>query len=145
MSKFTDFLKKAGSVLGAVGGELPVIGGVVSLLIPQSKRGQVAKVVATIENDISVLAGVVIQVEAIAGGFINQDGTPMSGAQKFAAARPLVRTALLSTAFMANHKVGSSDEQKALFEKAVDEATQMIVDLTKSLDADGVQTQSATA
>jgi hypothetical protein len=146
MSGFTDFLKKAGSVLATVGAkEIPVIGGIVSLLIPQAKRGQVAKIEATIQNDLSVFAGILVQVEAVGSGVKNQDGTPMTGAQKFAAARPLVRTALLGTALVSNHKLDDSDAARALFEKAVDEYTQATVDLLKSFHLDGVQTQSATA
>lgn len=123
------FLSKLTSLLAVVSKEIPVVGGIISVLIPQAGQGKLAKVQATVQNDLSVFAGIIADVDAI-GAFSN-----LKGAEKLKAATPLVARAILSTALLANHKV----ENEALFAAGAQKIADGTADVLNSLHSDGVQ------
>lgn len=133
----SSFLKKAGAALASSIPLVVTIEGVVSAFIPQAQRDKVARIEATVNNDLSVFAGLAVQVDAIGAA------RGLDGAAKFLTLRPLIRSAMLSSTLVSAHRIGNNAEQQALFEKAVDEQTQAIVDLTNSLSDDGVKIDKA--
>lgn len=128
-----SLLKKIGSLLASANPVIAIVAGLISPLIAQAKQGQAAKVTATIQNDISVLGGIIANVDAVG------QSLGLTGAQKFQAALPQIGKAIAGTALLANHKIAN----QALYDKAVAEYTQATVDLLNALHDDGVDTQSA--
>jgi hypothetical protein len=86
------------------------------------------KTSTTIGNDLVTLQQIVTTVEAIFAA--THDPNLKTGPEKFAAARPLVKTLIQHSEALA----GKNIKDTALFDKAVDEYLQATVDLLNSVD-----------
>lgn len=125
MGKVATFLSKLGKGLAE---GLAIAAGVGPLIAPflGSKAGAD---VTTGVNDLTAIGQVVTTAEALIQG----TGT---GAQKLAAASPLVAQIISTSELVAGKKI----QNEALFTKACQEITGGVADLLNSLSADAVQT-----
>lgn len=118
------FLKKLGTVIAQGAAIFLGLGQPLANLLGPKAGGAVS----VITSDLGILSNLITQVEAVG----NTAG--MTGAQKFAAAEPLVRAALMGMAPLIGKKIGNP----ALFDTAVAEYTQATVDLWNSIHEDSV-------
>lgn len=117
------FLKKLGVLLVNLAG---IAAGVGPLLTPFLGSGKVAAGVGTVVNDLTAIGSTVVQIETAFAGL--PPGT--TGAQKLAAAVPLVGNIIKTSELVAGKKI----KNEALFTQAITEYTQATVDLLNSID-----------
>jgi hypothetical protein len=120
------FLKKAGEAIVNVASVVELGYPIFGRLMPKGAQEYVTPAV----NDLEQIAGVVTSVEAISAGL----PTKLTGAQKFAAALPLVTKAIAGASVLAGKKIAN----QTLFQQAAQEYAQATVDLLNSLDPDSV-------
>ncbi len=124
------FLKKLGQVLLQVVG---VATGMGPLIAPFLGSGSKAATVAgTVVNDLTSIGSVVVQIETAFQAL----GPSVTGAQKLAAAIPLVANIIKTSEMVAGKKIAN----ETLFTQAVTEYTQATVDLLNSLHESNVKT-----
>ena len=117
------FLKKLGTILVQVAGAASGIGPILGPFFG-SKGGAVETGV----NDLTKVASVIVSVETIFGTL--PPGT--TGAQKLAAALPLVAQIIKTSELVSGKKIANDE----LFTKAIQEYTQATVDLLNAIHPD---------
>lgn len=122
------FLKKLGVVLANLAG---IAAGVGPIILPFLGSGKAAQVATTVTNDLTVIGSTVVQIET---AFSAIPGA--TGAQKLAAAIPLVGNIIKTSELVAGKKI----KNEALFTQAIQEYTQATVDLLNSIDEGEVKT-----
>lgn len=126
------FLSKLGSVLARglaiVTGIWPVASGFFGSSTKAQQTG------TTIINDLNSIGQVVVQAEAL----IQQPG---SGAQKLAAATPLVANIVKTSELVSGHQI----KDEALFTEGCTDVTSGVAKILNSLSADGVKTAGGPA
>lgn len=120
------FLKKLGAILAKAAAIAIGIGPIVTPFLGSGKAGAIA---TTATNDLVQIGQIVATVEAVVQ-------TPGSGAQKLAAAVPLVKGIIQSSELVIGKKIAN----ELLFEQACTEMTQAVVDLLNSIDQNEVKT-----
>lgn len=120
------FLKKLGQILAEAVALAAGLGPIIKPFLGSGKAGQIA---TTAINDLTQIGQIVTTVEAVVQ-------TPGSGAQKLAAAVPLVKSIIQSSELVVGKKIAN----EALFEQACTEYTQATVDLLNSIHPDEVKT-----
>lgn len=120
------FLKKLGKFLAEA---VAIATGIGPLIQPFLGQGRASEIPGTVVNDLTQIAQIVTQVEAVYQ-------TPGSGANKLAAATPLVLQILRSSQAFAGKKV--ADE--ALAEKGAGEVVQGLVDFMNAIHPDEAKT-----
>ncbi len=123
LKKLGSFLAKAGIVAGDVAGILAGVGPIITPLLG-AKAGPI---IGTIINDLTAVGKVVVMAEALLQ-------TPGSGAQKLAAATPLVANIIKTSELVSGHKI--ADE--ALFTAGCAKITSGTADILNSLSPDKV-------
>lgn len=118
------FLKKLGQILISLAG---VAAGIGPIIIPFLGSGKAAQVAGTAVNDLTAVASTVVQIET---AFAAIPGT--TGAQKLAAAIPLVGNIIKTSELVAGKKI----KNEALFTQAIQEYTQATVDLLNAIHPD---------
>lgn len=126
-NKVISFLKKLGQMIVSTAG---IAAGVGPIILPFLGSSESAKVAGVAVNDLTAVASTIVQVEAV---FATIPGS--TGAQKLAAAIPLVGNIIRTSELVAGKKV--ADE--ALFTKAIEEYAQATVDLLNSLHEDAAK------
>jgi hypothetical protein len=123
------FLKKLGQILAQ---GIAMFAGIYPLVAPLfgSNASKVSSVGATVVNDLTNIAQVVVTAEAMYQ-------TPGSGALKVGAAGPLVYNILKTSEAFAGHKV--ADEAKALAASIA--MASAVADFMNALKPDNLQTQ----
>jgi hypothetical protein len=118
------FLKKLGMFLARA---TAIIAGISPIVIPflGSKAGAIA---STAVNDFTAIGQQVLQVEAVLQ-------TPGSGAQKLAAAVPLVQGIIQTSELVAWHKIAN----EALFTEGCQDITNGTAKILNALSPDGVK------
>lgn len=125
------FLKKLGNILAKAAMFAAELGGVSSIVAPilqpflGSKAGAV---VSTVVNDFTAIGQKVLLVEAVIQ-------TPGSGAQKLAAAVPLVQGIIQTSELVAGHKIAN----EALFTEGCQDITSGTAKILNALSPDGVK------
>lgn len=115
-----NFLKKLGQILANAAG---IAVGVGPIIQPFLGSGKAAQVEGNVVNDLTQVAQIVTMAEAVIT-------TPGSGAQKMAAATPLVLQVLKSSQAFTGKKI----KDEALAEKGASEVVQGIVDFMSSIE-----------
>lgn len=124
-----SFLKTLGKIL-ATGTQIATgIGPIATAVAPQSAEG-----VSQGINEVTAIAGIITQVEAIG------QTTGLDGQHKLIAATPLVANVLLKSPLLANHKIGD----QTLYEAAAQKITGGFADLLNSLKDDSIKTENKT-
>ena len=119
------FLKKLGQIL-AIGIELVTgIGPILSAQAPSSSG-----TVATVTNDLNLIAGIIAQAEAMGASL----GLP--GPDKLKAAAPMVAQIILSSSLLAGKKI----QDTAKFQAGVNSIAGGMADVLSSLDAASIVT-----
>jgi hypothetical protein len=130
------FLKKLGQILATVfSGFLsaaPIVGPLLTGFLGSNAKA--ASTVTTIINDLTSIGQVVVQTEAILQG----DG---NGAQKLAAATPLVANIVQTSELVSGHKIVN----EALFIAGCQKITSGVADVLNSLDSSKLPNPPATA
>jgi hypothetical protein len=121
------FLKKLGQVLLKV---VAIAAGIGPIITPFLGSGTAAKVATTTVNDLTAVGQVVVQIETAFAAL--PPGT--TGAQKLAAAVPLVANIIKTSEMVVGKKIAN----EALFTQACTEYTQATVDLLNSIHPDAV-------
>lgn len=125
-----SFLKKAGEIIVSAGAAVGSSNPLVSLLlglVPKKYQG----IEQTAVTDLTQLGQVVLTVESIGAALATPTGgLPLTGAQKLAAAAPLVGRVILQSDLM----TGKHIKDQALFTQAVSEFAQATVDLLNAID-----------
>ena len=125
------FLKKLGSILAqgiaVATGAWPLVSG---LFGSNTKAQQVG---TTVINDLSSIGAVVVQAEALIQGA----GT---GAQKLAAAAPLVANIVKTSELVAGHQIAN----ETLFIQGCTDLTNAVAEILNSLSSNGVQAAGKT-
>lgn len=122
------FLKKLGEIILKFTEIATGIGPLLSTAYPQS-----ATAVTTVTSDLSQIAQIIAQVEAM-GQALN-----IAGPQKLTAAAPLVAQIVLSSSLLVNQKI----DDPVMFQKACTEIAGGVADLLNSLKAN-IDTTSKT-
>jgi hypothetical protein len=122
------WLKKAGQIILKVTEILVGFGPLASALIPGDKDDKVISVVTT---ELTQIAGIVTQVEAMAGAL----SQPLPGDQKLLMATPMVAQILLQSSVMVHHQI----HDPVLFQKGCASIASGMADVLNSL-RDDVQT-----
>jgi hypothetical protein len=123
------FLKKLGQVLLKV---VAIGAGIGPVILPFLGSGKAQQVGTTAVNDLTQIGQVVVQIETAFAAL--PPGT--TGAQKLAAALPLVANIIKTSELVINKQVAN----EALFTQACTEYTQATVDLLNSLHENNVKT-----
>lgn len=123
-----SFLKRLGTVLANLAG---IAAGVGPIITPFLGSGKAAQVATATVNDLTAVGSTVVQIET---AFTAIPGA--TGAQKLAAAIPLVGNIIKTSELVAGKKIGN----EALFTQAIQEYTQATVDLLNSLHEDNIKT-----
>lgn len=118
------FLKKLGTILANLAG---IAAGVGPIITPFLGSGKAATVTTTVVNDLTAIGSTVVQIET---AFSAVQGT--TGAQKLAAAIPLVGNIIKTSELVAGKKIAN----ETLFTQAIQEYTQATVDLLNSIHQD---------
>lgn len=123
------FLARLGSFLAR---GIAVLTGLEPLIAPLfgSKANQAAGVVTKISNDLNAIAQVVVTAEAVIQ-------TPGSGAQKLAAAAPLVTNIVRTSELVSGHEIAN----EALFIQGCTNITSGVAQVLNSLKPDNVKSQ----
>ena len=126
------FLKKLGSILAKglamATGIWPIVQGFFGSSTSPVVHGAV-EYVPTIINDLTQIAGIVVQVEAIIQ-------TPGSGADKLKAATPLVANVVRTSELISGKKIAND----TLFIQGCGKLTDGMADILNSLHPDAAQT-----
>lgn len=122
------FLKKLGQILANIAG---IAVGIGPIITPFLGSGKAAAVAGTAINDLTAIGSMVAQIETAANAV-----TGMTGAQKLAAAIPLVGNIIKTSELVVGKKIAN----EALFTQAVQEYTQATVDLLNSIDSSEAKT-----
>lgn len=116
------FLKKLGQILVNIAG---IAAGVGPIIVPFLGSGKAAQVAGTAVNDLTAIGSTVVQIETAFAAIPNA-----TGAQKLAAAIPLVGNIIKTSELVVGKKIAN----EALFTQAIQEYTQATVDLLNSID-----------
>jgi len=100
------WLKKAGIIIGQVTQIVLGIGPLVAALTPSDKDD---KAIPLIADSLAQIAGIITQVEAMAGVF----DTPLPGTEKLKMATPMVAQIILQSAIMARQEIADPAKFKA--------------------------------
>lgn len=122
------FLKKLGQILVNLAGIAAGVGPIILPFLGSGKAGQVA---GTAVNDLTAIASTVVQIETVFAAIPNA-----TGAQKLAAAIPLVGNIIKTSELVAGKKIAN----EALFTQAVQEYAQATVDLLNSIHPEEAKT-----
>ena len=121
------FLKKLGSILAKglamATGIWPIVQGFFG------SNTQINEYVPKVINDLTQIAGIVVQVEAVLQ-------TPGSGAAKLAAATPLVANVVRTSELISGKKIAND----TLFIQGCEKITDGMADILNSLHPDAAQT-----
>lgn len=126
-----SFLKKLGQVAATIGATAVGVGPLIAPLVG-NKGQQVIGVTTGIGDTITTIGNIIVQME------VALQGKP--GAEKFAAAVPLVGLAIRSSSLVAGKKIADA----ALLQKGIEEVTQGVVDVLNSLHEEAVKTEVKT-
>lgn len=129
------FLSKIGAIVSKINPVLGIVSGIVSGFLPQDKRGKVEAVTATAQHDLSVLAGIIVNVEGVG------QALGIAGPDKLKAAAPLVSQMVLASSLLARHKVANP----TLFAAGCTKLADGMADILNALDEDGVKDESLAA
>ena len=125
MPGFTTFLGKLGKYLAE---GVAVASGLWPMVQPFFGSATKAQQIGTVViNDLTSIASVVVQAEAI----LQQPG---SGAQKLAAAAPLVQNIIRTSELVSGHKIAN----EALFTQGCTDLTSAVAEILNSLDGGNV-------
>ena|SRR5215472_856864 len=125
MPGFTTFLGKLGKYLAE---GVAVASGVWPLVQPFFGSGtKAAQTVPVVINDLTSIGSIVVQAEALIQ-------TPGSGAQKLAAAAPLVENIVRTSELVVGHKIAD----QAGFTKGCTDLTSAVAEILNSLDSQGI-------
>lgn len=119
------FLKKLGQFLARA---TAIIAGISPIVIPFLGSGKAGQIAITSVNDFTAIGQQVLQVEAVLQ-------TPGSGAQKLAAAVPLVQGIVQTSELVAGHKITN----EALFTEGCQDITNGTAKILNALSGDGVK------
>lgn len=122
------WLKKVGLILGKVTELVLGFGPIITALTPTKKDDEL---MAKLADPLSQVAGIVIQIEAMANVF----ETPLPGTDKLKMATPMVAQILLSSAIMADQEIANP----TLFKQGCSSIASGVVDVLNSLK-DNVKT-----
>lgn len=128
-----SFLKAFGQIAVQVLRTAVGLAPVIQSLIPDGSTA------AKVENEFIQIAQSVLTVEQVALAVATTTGTPMTGAQKLAAAKSIVHSIMLQSPLVQSMKIQSPD----LFEKSCGEFAQAACDLMNSFHADSVKVVEA--
>lgn len=120
------FLKKLGTILANVAG---IAVGVGPIIQPFLGQGKAAQVEGTVVNDLTQISQIVTMVEAVVQ-------TPGSGAQKLAAATPLVLQILKTSQAFAGKKIAN----EVLAEKGAADIVTGVVEFMNAINGDEAKT-----
>lgn len=120
------FLKKLGTILANVAGIAVGIGPIIQPFLGQGKAGQIE---GTVVNDLTQISQIVTMVEAVVQ-------TPGSGAQKLAAATPLVLQILKTSQAFAGKKIAN----EALANEGAADVVNGIVKFMNAINPDEAKT-----
>lgn len=121
------FLKKLGQAL-LKGLQIAMgVGPIITPFLGSGKAGQVAQVV---NNDLTSIGQVVLQIETAFAAIPNS-----TGVQKLQAVIPLVKNIVATSELVAGKKI----QNEQLFDQAVQEFAQATVDLLNSIHGDEVK------
>lgn len=120
-----SFLKKLGQILATVTATAVGIGPIITPLFG-SGAGKVGAGIATVVNDLTAIASLIVQVEVALQG--------KTGPEKFQAALNLVGPVIRTSQLVAGKKI--ADE--ALLQKGIQEVTQGVVDILNSIHQESV-------
>ena len=123
-----SFLKKLGQILVNVAGIATGVGPIILPFLGSGKAGQVAGVTV---NDLTAIGSTIVQIET---AFAAIPGA--TGAQKLAAAIPLVGNIIKTSELVSGKKIAN----EALFTQAIQEYAQATVDLLNSINGDEAKT-----
>lgn len=123
------FLAKLGTFLAK---GIALLTGLSPLISPffGSKAGTVSNTVGTVVNDLTSIGQVVVTAEALIQ-------TPGSGAQKLAAAAPLVVQIIKTSELVSGHNIAN----ETLFMQGCTDLTSAVAEILNSLSPDGVKSQ----
>lgn len=119
-----SFLAKLGKILATITPLALGIGPIVS-----SSLGSKGDTVAAITNDLTLIGGVIVQIETALQG--------QAGADKFKAATALVGPIIRTSQLVSGKKIADP----ALLQKGIGEVTQGVVDILNSIHQDSVSTE----
>lgn len=123
------FLSKLGSLLAK---GLAVFTGIWPIVAPYfGSSTKVQQGVTTVVNDLTAVAQVVVQAEAMIQ-------TPGSGAQKLAAAAPLVANIIKTSELVSGHQIAN----QKLFIQGCTDLTSAVAEILNSLSPNSVNTAS---
>ena len=128
------FLSKLGKVMTTVGKVLAVVlnvGPVITALTPTKKDDEI---LAKIADPLTQVAGIVIQVEAMAQAL----DQPLPGTQKLQMAAPLVAQIILNSSIMAHKEIANP----ALFKQGVTSIASGMADVLNAIRPEDVETVS---
>lgn len=120
-----SFLKKLGTILANAAG---IAVGVGPIIQPFLGSGKASQIEATVVNDLTQISQIVTMVESVVQ-------TPGSGAQKLAAATPLVLQILKTSQAFSGKKIAN----EALAEKAAADIVTGVVEFMNAINADEAQ------
>lgn len=124
-----SFLKKFGAVIlkgvQIATGLAPVFGPMVSTIAPSASG-----VVSTATNDLTAIAGIIAQVEAMGAALA------LKGPDKLKAAGPLVAQIIVSSSLLANKKIEHPD----LFNAGATKVADGFADILNAIHADSLTT-----
>jgi hypothetical protein len=125
MPGFVTFLSKLGKYLAE---GIAVFAGIEPLVAPLfGSNTKVTGTLSTVVNDLNQIGQVVVQAEALIQ-------TPGSGAQKLAAAAPLVANIIKTSELVGNHKI----KNETLFIQGCTDMTNAVAEILNALDSGGV-------
>lgn len=119
------WLSKAGLIILKMTEILTGFGPILTTLIPGDKDD---KVVAAVSHELTQIAGIVTQVEAMAGAL----SQPLPGAEKLRMATPSVAQVILQSSMMAHHKIANP----VLFQQGCSQIASGMADILNSLKDD---------
>jgi len=126
-----SFLKKLGQIFATIASTALGIGPLVSPLFG-SKGDKVAGDIAIVANDLTLIGGVIVQVETALQG--------QTGVDKFRAAVALVGPIIRTSQIVSGKKIADP----VLMQKGIEEVTQGMVDILNSIHSDSVSTEVKT-
>lgn len=121
-NKVLTFLSKLAQIILSVSGIAQTIGPIIK---PFLGSGEKAQYVTTVTNDLTAVGQVVLQAETLLQG-------TKKGADRLAAAAPLVSNILKTSELIAGKKIADD----ALFSQAASKITSGVADLLNSISAD---------
>ena len=127
-----SFLKKLGQILATIATTALAVGPIASPLFG-AKGDRVTSAINGIVNDLTLIGGVIVQVETALQG--------QAGADKFKAAVALVGPIVRTSEMVSGKKIGNPE----LLQKGIEGITQGVVDVLNSIKEESVATEVKTS